>query len=51
MYVCIALCTIVAHNIAQKRPDNFLSNPSDNRHCSNDVYLREGGPMMEPRLK
>ena len=21
--VCIALCTIVAHNIAQNRPDNF----------------------------
>ena len=23
--VCIALCTIVAHNIAQNRPDNFHS--------------------------
>jgi len=22
--VCIALCTIVAHNIAQNRPDNFF---------------------------
>ena len=21
--VCIALCTIVAHNIAQNKPDNF----------------------------
>jgi len=41
--VCIALCTIVAHNIAQNRPDNFPSYPQDNHHCSNDVYLREGG--------
>jgi len=43
MCVCIALCTIVAHNIAQNRPDNFPSYPPDNHHCSNDVYLREGG--------
>ena len=42
--VCIALCTIVAHNIAQNRPDNFPSYPPDNQHCSDDVYLREGGP-------
>ena len=28
--VCIALCTIVAHNIAQNRPDNFPSYPPDN---------------------
>jgi len=41
--VCIALCTIVAHNIAQKRPDNFPSYPLDNHHCCDDVYLREGG--------
>ena len=41
--VCIALCTIVAHNIAQNRPDNFPSYPTDNRHCSDDVYLMEGG--------
>ena len=40
--VCIALCTIVARNIAQNRPDNFPSYPLDNRHCSDDVYLREG---------
>ena len=40
--VCIALCTIVAHSIAQNmenRPDNFPSYPPDNHHCS---YLREG---------
>ena len=43
MCVCIALCTIVAHNIAQNRPDNFPSYPLDNHHCSDDVYLREGG--------
>ena len=41
--VCIALCTIVAHNIAQNRPDNFPSCPPDNHHCSDDVYLRERG--------
>jgi len=41
--VCTALCTIVAHNIAQNRPDNFPSYPPDNHHCSDDVYLREGG--------
>ena len=31
------------HNVAQNRPDDFPSYPSDNHHCSNDVYLREGG--------
>ena len=41
--VCIALCTIVAHNIAQNRPDNFPPYPPDNHHYSDDVYLREGG--------
>ena len=30
IWVCIALCTIVAHNIAQNRPDNFPSYPPDN---------------------
>jgi len=38
MCVCIALCTIVAHNTAQNRPDNFPS-----YHCSDDVYMREWG--------
>jgi len=28
MCVCIALCTIVAHNIAHNRPDNFPLLPS-----------------------
>jgi len=41
--VCIALCTIVAHNIAQNRPDSFPPYPPDNHHCSDDVYLREVG--------
>ena len=41
--VCIALCTIVAYNIAQNIPDSFPSYPQDNHHCSDDVYLREGG--------
>jgi len=39
--VCIALCTIVAHNIAQNRPDSFPPYSPDNHHCSDDVYLRE----------
>jgi len=43
MCVCIALCTIVAHNIAQNRPDSFPPYPPDDHHCSVDVYLREGG--------
>ena len=41
--VCIVLCTIIAHNIAQNRPDSFPPYPRDNHHCSDDVYLREGG--------
>ena len=41
--VCIALCTTVVHNIAQNRSDNFPSYPPDNHHCSDYVYLREGG--------
>jgi len=45
--VCIALCTIVVHNIAQNRPDNFPSYPPDNHHCSDDVYLREGGYTLK----
>jgi len=43
--VCISLCTIVAHNTAQNRPDIFPSYPPDNHHCSDDVYLREEGQM------
>ena len=41
--VCIALCTIVAHDIAQNRPDSFPPYPPDDHHSSDDVYLREGG--------
>jgi len=43
--VCIALCTIVAHNIAENRPDSFPPYPPDNHHCSDDAYLREGGAI------
>ena len=43
--VCIALCTIVAHNIAQNRPDSFPPYPPDDHHSSDDVYLREGGDL------
>jgi len=41
--MCSSLCTIVTHNTAQNRPDNFPSCPPDNHHCSDDVYLRERG--------
>jgi len=47
VYMYIALCTIVAHNIAQNRPDNFPSYPTDNHHCFDDVYLREGEGLSE----
>jgi len=47
MCVCIALCTIVAHNIAQNRPDSFPPYPPDNHHSSDDVYLREGGTVSQ----
>jgi len=46
IYARIALCTIVVHNIAQNRADNYPSYPPDNQHCSDDVYLREGGPSL-----
>ena len=39
--MCIAQCTMVAHNIAQNRPDNFPSYPPDNHHCSNDVTIHQ----------
>jgi len=39
--------TIVAHNTAQNRPDNFPCCPPDNHHGSDDVYLREGGGNIE----
>jgi len=45
--VCIALCTIVAHNIAENRPDSFPSYPRDNHHCSDVVYLREGEKLYK----
>jgi len=39
------MCVFIAHNIQQNRPDNFPSYPPDNHHCSDDVYLREGGAL------
>ena len=35
--VCIALCTIVAHNIAHNKPNHILSYPLDNHNCSSHV--------------
>ena len=48
--VCITLCTIDAHNIAQNRPDSFFPYPPDNHHISDDVYLREGGSSLRDFL-
>jgi len=42
VHCTVALCTTVAHNTTQNRPDNFPSYTPDNHHCSDDVYLREG---------
>jgi len=41
MCACIALCTTVAHNIAQIRFDNFAYYPPDNHHWSDYVCLSE----------
>jgi len=43
----IALCKIVVHNSAQNRPDSFPSYTPDNHHCSDDIYLRQGGTIIE----
>ena len=42
VHVCVQ-CTTVADNIAQNRLDSFPPYAPDNHHCSDDVYLREGG--------
>jgi len=47
LFICV--CTIVAHNIAQNRPDNFPPYPPDNHQGSYDVYLREGGRKKNKR--
>jgi len=41
--VCIALCTTVTHNIAQNRPDNFLSYPPDNH-----LHKQKNARKMQP---
>jgi len=42
--VYIALCTTFTHNIAQNKPDEiFPVFLPDNHHCTDDVYLRDGG--------
>jgi len=46
--VCIALCTIVAHNIAQNRPDSFPPYPPDDHHSSDDVYASTNGEQPRP---
>jgi len=37
--VCIALWAVVAHNIAQNRPDNFPSCPPDNHQGQKKQYF------------
>ena len=50
--VCIALCTIVAHNIVQNRPDNFSPLPSRQsplrRWC---LFEGRGGTTVVIRLR
>ena len=36
--------------LAQNRPDSFPPYPPDNHHCSDDVYLREGGHIAPPAI-
>ena len=45
--VCIALCAIVAHNIAQNRPDNFPSYPPHNHHCSDGLFEGRGSSKLD----
>jgi len=45
--VCIALCTIVAHDIAQNRADNFPSYTPDNHHCSDDDVFEGRGSYCD----
>ena len=49
LFICVwsSLCTIVAHNTAQNRPDIFPSCLPDNHHCSDDVYLKERGRHVQ----
>jgi len=47
--VCVLNCAQLLHTILNRTdPDNFPSHPPDNYHCSDDVYLREGGSAREP---
>jgi len=47
MCVCALHCAQLLHNTAHNRADNFPSYSPDNHHCSDDVYLREGGDRKE----
>jgi len=42
----VTLYTIVVHNIALNRPDNFPSYPPDNHHCSDDRVNESGSPIF-----
>jgi len=44
--VCIALCTIVAHNIAQNRPDSFPPYPPDNLESTTETANRSVQPCL-----
>ena len=49
--VCIALCTIVAHNIAQNRPDSFPPYLPDDHHSSDDVYIWGKGGFCDRKSR
>jgi len=46
MCVCSSLCTIVAHNTAQNRPDNFPSCPPDNHQLLRWCLCEGGGIIL-----
>jgi len=48
--VCIALCTIVAHNIAQSRPDSFPPLPSRRSPQLRWCLLGEGGSRKRCKI-
>ena len=51
VHTCVqfTVYTIVAHNAAQNRPDNFPSYPPDKHHCSMMSICGKGGETEETK--
>jgi len=45
--MCVSLCTTIVHNTTQNSSDNLPCYPSDNRHCSDAVYWKEGDVTVD----